>query len=104
MSRTPSSIGKEKASSEFVGNENEIEIKDIRALSDKPSGFGDHLIVSDTILMTNKQQKRRMEAGFELSLTTTLLGSKERWCKGMRRTIWKMRGSGKIRKMGAVVP
>lgn len=48
MSRTPSSIDKEKASSEFVENENEIEINDTRALSDKSSGFGDHLIVSDT--------------------------------------------------------
>nr|KIR83487.1 hypothetical protein I308_06149 [Cryptococcus tetragattii IND107] len=45
MSRTASNIDKEKASSEFVENENEIEIiEDTRALSDKPSGFGGHLI------------------------------------------------------------
>lgn len=48
MSRTASNIDKEKPSSEFVENENEIEIiEDTRALSDKPSGFGGHLIVSD---------------------------------------------------------
>lgn len=49
MSRTPSSIDKEKASSGFVENENEIEIiEDTRALSDKLSGFGGHLVLSDT--------------------------------------------------------
>lgn len=48
MSRTPSSFDKDKGSSEFVENTNEIEvIEDTRVPSDKPSGFGGHLIVSD---------------------------------------------------------
>lgn len=48
MSRTPSSLDKDKGSSEFVENMNEIEIiEDTRVPSDKPSGFGGHLVVSD---------------------------------------------------------
>lgn len=55
MSRTPSSIDKEKASSGFVENENEIEIiEDTRALSDKLSGFGGHLVLSDTWILIRK--------------------------------------------------
>ncbi|OXB33635.1 hypothetical protein LQV05_001628 [Cryptococcus neoformans] len=45
MSRTPSSFDKDKGLSEFVENTNEIEvIEDTRVPSDKPSGFGGHLI------------------------------------------------------------
>lgn len=48
MSRTQSSLDKDKGSSEFVEHMNEIEIiEDTRIPSDKPSGFGGHLIVSD---------------------------------------------------------
>ncbi|KAE8540600.1 hypothetical protein D1P53_002962 [Cryptococcus gattii VGV] len=73
MSRTPSSIDKEKASSELVENENEMEIiEDTRALSDKPSGLGGHLI--DENLVKVEGEDKSAIAGFLFGYDTGIVG------------------------------